>query len=537
MVKPSKTKGLAAKSSGGLRGKSAVLDSSSSKKGNKADIYTFEDEIDGGTKRGQRRVKNRMKAGDDSDGGSGGDSDDQYAVKPGDDDSIDDSGSEVGWGSDDEDAFGLAIAANKRKGKKTKSGNKKIKGKKGFTNSSSESDRDDSSIGSSVDGEEVEGGMLLSDLLGVSKPSAAAAGSTAKEKGSTKSSGTMRVDVQKFLEEDSQSEGDISIEYSEEDEEDEGGDHMKLMSAIDKFAKDSDVKTSQKTKKNDKQFLKESEFGLDTPKLSISTLLGALDDVKGVSVVKNQLSELDKGKKAVPKMVDKVVADRIERKVTYSETKAEMDKWQAVVVENRHAKSLDLAGDERQLASYKTLVDKFEPANDFERDINMVLIESNTSEEAAAKLEEDALKARNLTPEEIKEKMAEMSKIRALMFYEQMKRHRINKIKSKAYHRIKKRQLKNKLAREGGGAADEDGDELGDEDHDAEAEQQALDRVKERMDLRHKNTSKWAKMALQHGHANKDLRWVQFLFHVSSSPVFLNLLMQDGISRGCANGP
>jgi U3 small nucleolar RNA-associated protein 14 len=501
MVKPLKAKGRAAKSGVGLRSKAAASESSSSKKGNKSDIYTFDDgsDDDGGAQRGQRRVKSRMKAGGDSDGGgSGGDSDDQYAVKPGDDDSIDDSGSEVGWGSDDEDAFGLAIAANKKRGKKAKKGGKKPKGKKGYAESPSESDGDDASTGSSVDGEEVEGGMLLSDMLGASKPPA-----TAKGKGPAKPSGKISVDIDKFLE-GSDSDGDISIEYSEEeDEDDEGEDHGKLMSAIDKFAKDAEGKTSQKTKKSDKQFMKESEFDLDAPKLSINTLLGALDDVKGVSVVKNQLSELDKGKKAVPKMVDKVVADRIERKVTYSETKAEMDKWQAVVVENRHAKSLDLAGDERQLASYKTLVDKFEPTNDFERDINMVLIQSNTSEEAAAKMEEDALKARNLTPEEIKEKMAEMSKIRALMFYEQMKRHRINKIKSKAYHRIKKRQLKNKLAREGGGADDDE--EEGDEDN-AESEQQALDRVKERMDLRHKNTSKWAKMALQHGHANKDLR-------------------------------
>lgn len=497
MVKPSKPKGLAAKSSDGVRGKAA-----SSKKQGKGDIYTFDDDSDGGagTKRNHRRAKSRMQAGGDSDDG-GSDSDNQYAVKPGDDDSIDDSGSEVGWGSADEDAFGLAIAANKKKGssKGKSKGGKKGKVKKFAADSGSESDGD-ASMDSSLDGQEVEGGMLLSDLLGAAKPSAATS-SASKGKGAGKSSSK---DVDLFLDGD-ESEDDISIEYSGEESEEEE-DHSKLMSAIEKFAKDSEGKTSQKTKKSDKQFMKESEFELDAPKLSISTLLGALDDVKGVSVVKNQLSELDKGKKAVPKMVDKVVADRVERKVTYSETKADMDKWQAVVVENRHAKSLDLAGDERQLASYKTLVDKFEPTNDFERDINMVLIQSNTSEEAAAKLEEDALKARNLTPEEIKEKMAEMSKIRALMFYEQMKRHRINKIKSKAYHRIKKRQLKNKLAREGGGGDLDDSADEGEED--GETEQQALDRVKERMDLRHKNTSKWAKMALQHGHANKDLRYI-----------------------------
>ena len=47
---------------------------------------------------------------------------------------------------------------------------------------------------------------------------------------------------------------------------------------------------------------------------------------------------------------------------------------------------------------------------------------------------------RNLSPEELRERQAELAKVKALMFYEQMKRHRLNKIKSKAYRRIRKRQ-------------------------------------------------------------------------------------------------
>ena len=42
------------------------------------------------------------------------------------------------------------------------------------------------------------------------------------------------------------------------------------------------------------------------------------------------------------------------------------------------------------------------------------------------------------------------------------------------------------------------------------SEKAAFDRVKERMDMRHKNTSKWAKMAMAHGHADKSLRFVLF---------------------------
>ena len=43
---------------------------------------------------------------------------------------------------------------------------------------------------------------------------------------------------------------------------------------------------------------------------------------------------------------------------------------------------------------------------------------------------------------------AELAKTKALLFYEQMKRHRINKIKSKSFHRIKKRQRMRRQAAE-----------------------------------------------------------------------------------------
>ena len=39
-----------------------------------------------------------------------------------------------------------------------------------------------------------------------------------------------------------------------------------------------------------------------------------------------------------------------------------------------------------------------------------------------------------------------------------------------------------------------------------EEEKEALRRVKERMDMKHKNTGKWARMALQHGHHDESLR-------------------------------
>ena len=86
----------------------------------------------------------------------------------------------------------------------------------------------------------------------------------------------------------------------------------------------------------------------------------------------------------------------------------------------------------------------------------------------------------------------------------------MNKIKSKAYRTIRKRQRTRK-ERGAGGGGDEGGDvdfeAEGDEEMSAEArEKEAFKRVKERMDMRHSNTGKWAKMALQHGQNDASLK-------------------------------
>jgi U3 small nucleolar RNA-associated protein 14 len=89
------------------------------------------------------------------------------------------------------------------------------------------------------------------------------------------------------------------------------------------------------------------------------------------------------------------------------------------------------------------------------------------------------------------------------MFYEQLKRHRLNKIKSKAYRRIRKKQKQRLQQSQSEGIVDEDDDE---EEQKEKDEKEALKRVQERMDLRHKNTNRWSKMALKYGRSDTSLR-------------------------------
>ena len=459
--------------------------SSSSKKDN--DVYSYEtDKI--------RNEKNR--AGDMSD-----DSDGELK---GDDESIDDDGSEVGWDSDDEMAYGHLF-----------------KNKKGAKNNSSSSAQD--SDPESDQEEAFEGEMLLSDMFTSNRKSTPSLPSTT----TSNEEGDIEDIEGEYSEDDDQEDEDDDEDDDDDDEndddEDEGGDddddvddddedeegdeedadaHLRLMNAIDKFSKVEESGPVSKRRNITNQSAEESIFSsvANDGAVSMDALLGALGEVKGLNVVKKQLIDLEKGT-SVPAYVEKVVAERIERTLAYDGTALEMGKWQETVVANRHVRTLDLAQDKRLLPNYKDLLKKFTPTTDMEREVQMILVKTGATDELAEQREEDELGSRNFSIEEMKERQAELSKVKALMFYEQMKRHRLNKIKSKAYRRIRKRQKSKMDSDEKEALADLD-PELARE----EEEKEALRRVKERMDMKHKNTGKWARMALQHGHHDESLR-------------------------------
>lgn len=368
-----------------------------------------------------------------------------------DDESIDDNASEVGWNDEDEEMFGQFFNRQRR-----------------------ESDVDDEDDFSNQE-EAGEGEMLLSDLL------------------SGKSNAAKKPYANDEVEEEEE------YDDGSEDGEDK---HSNLLRSIEKFSQSSDALSKKTAKKANikafEQSFRDSPFSSIAGRgaVTMDTLLGALDETRGVQAVRGKLKDMNKVK--APKYVDKVVSDRIERGILYEESKADMDKWKAVVSENRHARTLDLTADTFVKPSHRTLVHKFEPMTDMEREIQMVLVKSKASEEEVAEREADLLSSREMDEEELQARQAELGKVRALMFYEQMKRHRINKIKSKAYHRIRKKQKQRREAGDGGDSEDEEAVGEGD---DAEYR-----RVKERMDLKHKNTGKWAKMALTYSKGDKSLR-------------------------------
>ncbi len=457
MVKKSQGKGNAK-----LAAKGTAKGTRSKKKEN----YAYDEE----------KVSNKMRAfGEDDDGN---DSDEGVAKK--DDESVSDDGSDIGWDTDDEIAFGTVV--NKSKGKEEE------------VPVDDESESDD------------DGGMLLSDMVSGTIPTRTKITSANEEEEGEEN----EEENEEEDEEGEEEEGEGEDEEEEEEEEDEELEevHSRLLSAIDKFANQNEGDKGTGVSQN--QQAPESAYGgtsreADSTTVSMDALLGALDEskTKGLNVVKARLNSLEKGMEA-PKYVEKVHSDRAERKVSYAGTQEEMNKWQDLVVRNRSARTLDIAQDKRVVPKYRDLVRKFEPrAGGMEEEIEMVLVQNNATDKtrAAKEEEDDELGGRKLTVAELRERQAELAKTKALLFYEQMKRHRINKIKSKSFHRIKKRQRLRKEA-----AEEKHLQEVDPEGYAKQQEEAATARVRERMSLKHRSTSTFAKKMLQHSHGNKSMR-------------------------------
>ena len=145
------------------------------------------------------------------------------------------------------------------------------------------------------------------------------------------------------------------------------------MNAINKFAQADNDTTGSKKRAAAKasQRGQESMFSsaADDGAVSMDALLNALGDAKGLNVVKKQLSELAKAT-SVPTFVEKTISDRAARTLAYEESATDMTKWQETVSTNRHARTLDLAQDKRQLPNYRDLVKNFKPTTDMEREVS-----------------------------------------------------------------------------------------------------------------------------------------------------------------------
>lgn len=299
-------------------------------------------------------------------------------------------------------------------------------------------------------------------------------------------------------EEESDSDSDDGLASDEENEEGDGGQYMlDLLNQLESKPSSASTRNGALA-----VHVPESEFAASVIRgtaLTLDSLMEGLEDTKGFREMQKTLTEVARGKStSVP--LARVVSNRAQRKVHYEEQSHHISQWMEAVQENRQAESLDFRHKERMDLTKEDLVGKFEPTTAFEKELHAALQQAGQEDEEAIlkqeeqKIQDDDLGSNKLTMEEFKRRRAQMAKMRALMFYHEQKRHHINKIKSKKYRRIRKKQRERQKNAEIAAQVDEDPDlekEL--------EEKEEIERMKERMTLAHKNTSKWAKRVLKRG--------------------------------------
>lgn len=245
----------------------------------------------------------------------------------------------------------------------------------------------------------------------------------------------------------------------------------------------------------------------------LQALRGASNLDKSLQHSTQKLARLinpDKGSKplgpvAVP--LPKRQQDRLNREAAYSTAKTTLSRWLDTVKHNRRADHLSFPlhdpeaqepqGTTRLLPSISIKI-----KTDLESTIEGILEQSGLgtlgTDETSKELELEGIQAKQMPPEELAARTAELRRARDLLFREEMRAKRISKIKSKAYRRVHRRERETEAKRE---LAQKQAAGL--EMSDDEREKIDRRRAEARMGDRHKE-SRWAKSIKQSGRAAWD---------------------------------
>lgn len=295
---------------------------------------------------------------------------------------------------------------------------------------------------------------------------------------------------EEFEDEDVPSDEDDGEEDDgEEDDEEEKG------SAIEKHARMLQSITGLPAKAfEDKQrkdvVLSDVHGDFGQEKISINDLLDSLHGKTGYSKLRKRLHLLEKAPMAIQAPLPKVVKEKLERKVAYEQSKKDITKWEPLVKRNREAPTLFLG--EKLNLGVKTvgaIAAEHEPRTEFEKKMAELVCVPEIME-AQRNDGFKILELNKVSIEDVKDRQNYLAKMRSLLFRHEMKAKHIKNIKSKTYHRILKKQRQKTASAE---------TDIDPEEAKVLAIKQEFKRAEERMTLKHKNSSKWAKRILKRG--------------------------------------
>ncbi|KAK6129619.1 hypothetical protein DH2020_036629 [Rehmannia glutinosa] len=225
-------------------------------------------------------------------------------------------------------------------------------------------------------------------------------------------------------------------------------------------------------------------------RISIQDLLDPLHGKSGFSKLRKSLHRMEKKSITTLTPLPKTDQERLERKAAYEQSKKDITKWEPLVKRNREAPTLYFDEDvDLGFSTIGAIASEFEPRTDFEKKIAS-LVNQNEFVEAHKKDGARLLELNKISVEDVMDRQERLAKMRSLLFRHEMKAKRIKKIKSKTYHRLLKKDRRK---------AAEAAIHMDPEAAKEQAMKQEFKRAEERMTLKHKNSSRWAKRILQRG--------------------------------------
>ncbi|XP_011504581.1 PREDICTED: U3 small nucleolar RNA-associated protein 14 homolog B [Ceratosolen solmsi marchali] len=286
-------------------------------------------------------------------------------------------------------------------------------------------------------------------------------------------------------------------ESSWESEEEISGNHSQLLEAVRQLDKSQRVGKVERSEPS----LEVSEFHLVKSDIANEDAV-KIDEL--AKTLKKKGDFVDLGKKieaartkvkVLDKPLEKPAAERIKRAVGFQNTKTDLTKWSGIVARNRTAASISfpLSQSSMKLEPSDEYLGRFRIQSELEKKLAEIEPEKKPEEKDAFPL----------TLQEIIERRREAAKLRAQESYKVAKAHRQNKIKSKKFHRIQRKEKIKQTMKEF--------EELQKTDPQAALEKlDQLDktRAEERMTLRHKSTGQWAKNKQVRAKYDKESRQV-----------------------------
>lgn len=288
-------------------------------------------------------------------------------------------------------------------------------------------------------------------------------------------------------------------ELNNSDEEDSAG-HSKLIEAISQLDK-TGIKKRLRIAQRTEPISKINEHALahvrrtrSSNKIEVEDLLQTIEHKPTLAQLPKAIKKAQDNAQTLDAPLEKHEAIKIERAAGYEKVKGELRKWDPVVKSNRTAEQLifPLSQPSLKVIGYRTknFTEKFKPTTPLEQQISELLKGSKHVQDEDQELtqaETEALSSMSL--QEALERRKELARSRALQSYQEAKARRQNKIKSKTYHRLLKKEKMKKHIK--------DFEDL--KDHNPEGALEKLKqlenkRIEERMTLKHKGSGKWAKL-------------------------------------------